>query len=536
MQQEKLDFNKVNNAVILAAGTGSRFIPLSYETPKGLLEVFGQPMVERQIEQLLEAGVSDITIVVGHLKEKFEYLMDKYGVELVYNPEYRIKNNLASLYLVREKLKNTYVLSSDNWMRENMFHACEQRPWYSLVYQKGRTSEWCVKMNGDEEITDLAVGGENSCVLYGPVYFTKAFSEKLVPVLEHYYQAPGTEDWYWETVWEKHIGELVLYGNVQSQGQVYEFENLEELRKFDQSYENHSRNKIVEYIAGAMDGGIQEKEITGIVCLKAGMTNESFRFCVRGEEYICRVPGEGTEQLINRTQEAQTYQAVRALNLSDEVIDFNTETGYKISKYYKNARVCHPQNREDLVQAMELIRKLHHSQISVPHDFDIEEKITFYEELCICHHAIRFRDYEAVKGEIQEVLKQMQIQKAKKVLCHVDSVPDNFILLENGEMRLIDWEYAGMGEPLMDVAMYGIYSYYSQQEMDELWNLYTRGQGNPGELQRFYGYVALGGFLWSLWSEYKQALGVDFGMYGMKMYQYAKEYCKKWKETKGETT
>lgn len=83
--------HKVDGALIIAAGFGSRFVPLTFETPKGLLEVFGERMIERQIRQLHEVGITDITIVVGYLKEKFEYLIDKYDVKLLYNPEYSSK-------------------------------------------------------------------------------------------------------------------------------------------------------------------------------------------------------------------------------------------------------------------------------------------------------------------------------------------------------------------------------------------------------------------------------------------------------------
>ena len=141
---ELLQKYRVNSAVILAAGFGSRFVPLTFETPKGLLEVFGERMIERQINQLHEAGIMDITIVVGYLKEKFEYLIDKFGVKLLYNPEYHNKNTLTTVYRARDcfKGKNTYLLSSDNWIRENMYHTYECGAWYSSVYMEGATSEW----------------------------------------------------------------------------------------------------------------------------------------------------------------------------------------------------------------------------------------------------------------------------------------------------------------------------------------------------------------------------------------------------------
>lgn len=81
----------------------------------------------------------DITIAVGYLKEKFEYLIDKYDVKLLYNPEYSCKNTLATVYRARHLLKgrNMYILSSDNWLRDNMYHAYECGAWYSLLPEGG---------------------------------------------------------------------------------------------------------------------------------------------------------------------------------------------------------------------------------------------------------------------------------------------------------------------------------------------------------------------------------------------------------------
>ncbi len=171
--QALLNENKVDGAVIIAAGFGSRFVPLTFETPKGLLEVFGERMIERQIRQLHEAGIKDITIVVGYLKEKFEYLIDKYQVKLLYNPEYSQKNTLTTIYHARKLLRgrNMYVLSSDNWMRHNMYHTYESGAWYSASYMEGETSEWCLDYNKKGRILNVSVGGQDKWVMYGPVFF-----------------------------------------------------------------------------------------------------------------------------------------------------------------------------------------------------------------------------------------------------------------------------------------------------------------------------------------------------------------------------
>ena len=198
--KELLKPYKVDGALIIAAGFGSRFVPLTFETPKGLLEVFGERMIERQIKQLHEVGIHDITIAVGYLKEKFEYLIDKYDVKLLYNPEYSCKNTLATVYRARKFLKgrNVYILSSDNWMRENMYHSYECGAWYSAAHEEGETKEWCLTFNKKGRISDVNVGGKDAWFMYGPVYLSREFSAKFLPVLEAYYQIPGTEQFYWE--------------------------------------------------------------------------------------------------------------------------------------------------------------------------------------------------------------------------------------------------------------------------------------------------------------------------------------------------
>ena len=105
-------------------------------------------MIERQISQLHEAGITDITIVVGYLKEKFEYLIDKYRRKAALQPGIcHDKNTLTTVYRARDCYagKNMYLLSSDNWLRENMYHAYECGAWYSSVYMEGDTSEWCLE-------------------------------------------------------------------------------------------------------------------------------------------------------------------------------------------------------------------------------------------------------------------------------------------------------------------------------------------------------------------------------------------------------
>lgn len=536
-----LDSLKVDRAVILAAGFGSRFVPLTFETPKGLLEVFGERMIERQIRQLHEAGITDITIVVGYLKEKFDYLIDKCQVKLLYNPEYHSKNTLATLHHARSLFegKNTYLLSSDNWLRENMYHASEAASWYSSVYMEGKTSEWCLSYNKKGIITGTQIGGADSWVMYGPVYFSKDFSAQFFPLLEEYYQTPGTEQMYWEQVLADMVNGCVsehipghppvpapeMYINRQPSDQVYEFENLEELRRFDPRYQNHSDSVAMEVISDVLR--VPESEIHNIRCLKTGMTNKSFLFQVGEKSYICRIPGPGTELLINRQQEKNVYDAVKGLGITEHVVYMNGSTGYKISEYYKGARNGDPRNWDDVSQCMNMLHRLHGSFLRVSHSFDIGERITFYEALCAGYEKKLFEDYAQVRSDMFSLISRLGRLKRPKVLSHIDSVCDNFLFLEDGSVKLIDWEYAGMCDPLIDVSMCAIYSFYTPEEVERLLKIYLGREATAEEHFTYYAYIALGGFLWCLWAVYKSSLGEEFGEYTLVMYRYAKDYYRK---------
>lgn len=518
---------RVDGAVITAAGFGSRFVPLTFETPKGLLEVFGERMIERQIRQLHEAGITDITIVVGYLKEKFEYLIDRYQVKLLYNPEYSCKNTLATLYHARELFRgrNMYLLVSDNWLRSNMYHKYECGAWYSSIYIEGTTSEWCLTANKKGRITGVTVGGENAQIMYGPAFFSRSFSDAFLPLLEQAYHSAGTEQQYWEQVILEHAQELELYLNCQPEDQVYEFENLEELRQFDPKYQNHSDNEAMQLISTVFQK--KEQEIHNIRCLKSGMTNQSFLFELDHRHYICRIPGAGTDLLINRKQEEAAYQAVKPLHLTEPVLYFNGATGYKIAEYYDGARNADPKNQTEMAACMKLLRRLHQSGVSVSHSFDLRERIAFYESLCHPQQELLFEDYKTVREKMNDLLTRLDALKRPRCLAHIDPVADNFLFLPDGSIRLIDWEYAGMYDPLIDIAMCSIYSYYSEQELD--WLLETYLERTPTDEERFctYAYAALGGFLWALWAVFKSMEGVEFGDYTIVMYHYAKQYQKK---------
>lgn len=237
------------NAIILAAGTSSRFVPLSTEYPKGLLEVRGEILIERQIRQLQEAGIYDITIVLGYMAEKFSYLETKYGVNLVINTDYQQFNNTSSIIRVINKLADTYICSSDNYFPQNVFCQKFDKSYYSAIYAKGKTNEYCLSIDKDNNIIGVSIGGKDSWYMNGHVFFNKEFSLRFRSILETEYLKEKTKSEYWEDVYIRHIDNLPkMKINMYKENEIYEFDSIDELRQFDKSYINDTRSSIVKEI------------------------------------------------------------------------------------------------------------------------------------------------------------------------------------------------------------------------------------------------------------------------------------------------
>ena len=255
------------NAIIMAAGTSSRFVPLSAERPKGLLEVKGEVLIERQIRQLKEAGIADITLVVGYKAEMFAYLCDKYGVEIVLNEDYARYNNTSSLIRVIDKLDNTFVCSSDNYFPENVFMNDSVDSYYSALYAEGETNEYCLATDADDYITDVRVGGRDAWYMVGHVFFNREFSEAFRKIMIEEYKNDTTKQGYWEDLYIRYIDQLPkMKINRYKEGEIQEFDSLDELRLFDDSYIADTRSPVVKSICRTLN--LQESDVYGFKNIK----------------------------------------------------------------------------------------------------------------------------------------------------------------------------------------------------------------------------------------------------------------------------
>ncbi len=274
---------------------------------------------------------------------------------------------------------------------------------------------------------------------------------------------------------------------------------------------------------------VKPEELKNIVPLKKGMTNNSFLFSCKGKKYIIRIPGEGTDRLIDREKEAAVYGLIREKHICDNVLYIDPDSGYKITEFIENARTCNPLNEQDVQKCMKMLRQFHERRLSVDHTFDIFQMIDFYEALRGNVSSI-YSDYNDTKRKVQTLKAFIDSQKKGWVLTHIDAVPENFLIVtkEGGDedIWLIDWEYAGMQDPHVDIAMFCVYALYDKKQVDRLIHIYFSNECEKSTIIKIYCYIAACGLLWSNWCEYKRTLGIEFGEYARRQYGYAKDYYK----------
>lgn len=503
----------MKNAIILAAGYGMRMVPLSVEQPKALIKVRNEVLIERMIKQLHEANIFDIKIVVGFMKESFEYLIDKYNVELIVNKDYENTNTMYSLYLVKKYIKNTYILPSDVWLKENIFkQAPSDRSWYLL--QKNKHGNLKVKDN-----SLIYYSNQGTCQALGGITYINgkvaAFLKKQLNVEKINYE------FFWEKALTNQDNQLMLTPFYLSSTKGIEFNTYEQLVEFQEA-DNQLHIQVIDIIEKSLK--TSRDRIKNISVLKKGMTNRSFVFSCNGKKYIMRIPGKGTDELINRQQEADVYKIIEERGYGEPVLFMDPKSGYKLTKYVTNTRNCDANNWNDVSKCMEYLKEFHKEKLEVNHTFDLYKEIEFYEELR--GENSLYPDYELVKRNIFSLKKYIDEQEKQWTLCHIDANADNFLIDKSNDQKitLIDWEYAGMQDPHVDVAMFGIYAMYDKEAMDHLIEIYFDGNVRKNIKAKIYAYIATCGLLWSNWCEYKNSLGIDFGEYSLAQYRYAKEY------------
>lgn len=192
---------RVRRAVFIAAGFGSRLVPITFNTPKPLVRVHGTRIIDTLLDAVAAAGIPEIVIVRGYLGEQFDQLLYKYpNIKFVENPVYNEANNISSAVCVRYLLKNAYVLEADLVLKNRALIRKYEYESNMLGIPVDRSDDWCLMTDGSGVITQETVGGLNCHQMVGISFWSEADGGKLAGDLDEVYRSPGGKERYWEQV------------------------------------------------------------------------------------------------------------------------------------------------------------------------------------------------------------------------------------------------------------------------------------------------------------------------------------------------
>ena len=236
-----LEKYRVKRAVFIAAGFGSRLVPVTLKTPKPLVEVHGRRIIDGLIDACLKADITEIYVVRGYLSQKFNVLKEKYPmIRFIENPVYNEANNIASALCANSLLENAYVFEADLYITNpdiiTKYHYTSD----FLAIKKIKTNDWCFTVNSKNVIVEEKIGGINTWQMVGISYWNKEEGEKLANDLPAAYYSPGGKEYYWEqvplTLFKDHYKVQVRECFDED---IVEIDTFNELKAIDKSYENY---------------------------------------------------------------------------------------------------------------------------------------------------------------------------------------------------------------------------------------------------------------------------------------------------------
>ena len=225
-------------AIILAAGMGTRLRPITLTTPKSLIEVAKETLIERQIRFLREKGIEEIVVVTGYLADKFNFLKDKYGVTLVHNEEYATYNNFYTMYLVREYLEDSYVIDADNYLVHNFLKSELNHSAYFSAYKREFVNEWVLHTDEMDRVIDVTIETGEGPIMCGVSYWSQQDGKLLQEAINERFATGNFEEIYWDDIVVENLQQLTVKRVEISAEDTYEIDSLEDLEALRKKVEH----------------------------------------------------------------------------------------------------------------------------------------------------------------------------------------------------------------------------------------------------------------------------------------------------------
>lgn len=505
----------VKNAIILAAGRSYSFAPFSYETPKALFKVRGETLIERQIQQLRAAGVANIAVVIGSMREKLYFLEEKYGVVLIENSLYASKNNLYSVLCAKEFLGDCFLCNCDNYYPQNPFlgHSDSSVSYRQAISKKGIDKEFNCYVNESGRITRiLSNDAAAPYSLVGCTYLTVATAQRLIGLYVEAQRGLSVDHLFWEEFVGAHLDELDIHIKQVDLGDVLEFDSVEDVRRFDPDLIENLNSRIVENICATLK--CKRSDISNIKTVAKGLTNVSFTFDVGDERFVYRHPGGSSSVTANRPAEYQAQILAHQLGIDKTLVYIHPTDGWKISRFVSGTYDFTYADREALHRVLKLLRRYHTSGGHIDFEYDpIATSDRMMTMACQVDPNLRveFAEMRKKAGRLYELTKKDGVPLCP---CHGDCYWPNFLISEK-DLDLIDWEFGGMCDPANDFG--GIIGrdldFDDESDIEGLLEVYLGHSPSAFERRHYFSFIAIDAWLYFCWSIYKAGVNEPNGFF-----------------------
>lgn len=518
---------RVHNAVILAAGGGDISAKSVYSLPKGLYVKDGETLIERQIRQLKEAGIDDITVVVGYKQEMYFYLAEKWGVKLAVNVA-PSKGNILSLAAEGVELGSTYVLNCDNYFAENPFSRYEHGAFHATIWKEDTSRELVVRKNRGGRILEVLPGdGPGECV-YGHAYFDPAFSRRFKQLLAEQLPEFRTDVMFWEEFVSRNADDLDMYAREYSPDFLLEFDSIAEIQNVDGLFMDNVSERVNAKICSILE--CSPDEVADIEILQKGLTNILFTFVVSGRKYIFRYPGDFSEAFIHRDREVRAQRLAARAGV-DTTYVYIDESGCKLSEFRDSCRDLADVYYKDLDFMCELARKIRamHDESADMADWEdfFNDPMESSDDLMRMASQMKgnlFGRFAADREAVGRLFAYAERDGVPKRMCHNDINADN-VLVTDTTFDVIDWEFAGFNDPAYDFGrVIGGYD-CDDPDVAAIVSAYLRRECTELERLHWLAYAAIHNWYYFCWALYVESIGNSSRDWMIFFYRQVKKFC-----------
>lgn len=488
-------------------------------------------LIDRNLSLLEEVGITRILLIVGYRAELFEKYRSE-NVKLVEAKNYEFSASMASLAAAADFIDDDFLLvEGDTFFEKKVLEqlASVKDGNCLVATEESGSGDECFIETQSGFITKISKDRHRICRFEGELLGVSRISYETYQAMLKAWHKSSNSYLNYEYVLMDVTTPLerpfiffknLIWGDVDCPD---DFKKLKEVtyRMLRRKEDPFDKENLLHHLSDIFPGkDVSQAEVIQI----GGMSNKNFRVNFEGKSYVLRVPGPGSEGMVERSNEE--FNAIEGckMGVNPQIRYFNAKTGVKLADYIHNAETLNCatiQRHDNLRKIAEIYKKIHGAHVRLKNEFCVFQEIEKYDKLISRYGAQMYEGWDEFKPQVMALEARMNNLGVEICPCHDDAVPENFIKAEDGTIYLIDWEYSGMNDPMADFAALFVESDFPVETRDYFLSKYYDGRIPTNTEEHILCYEILWDTLWAQWTVIKEANGEEYGSYGIDRYNRA---------------